>query len=151
VIAKKELKELTEESKRLNQMAKDIVRVEYDGTNTQNEKAKKSYEQTMFEAYIIREGYSGTYAKDMTKEENENKWRKWNILYRKIQFLMFRNIAFELCLGGDIYGDSERFELINNSERTVEHLIRELRRVDSDVKDYEWDESKNDFSMEAFV
>ena len=133
---------ITKENERLKQMGKDIHQVEYDGYNTQNNTSHKSFEEKMFDAYIIREGYSETKAKDMTKEENANKWRKWNIVFRQISLFMFRDIAFELCLNGNFSCDGER---------NVEHLLLELRRVDRDVQDYEWDESKNDFSKESAV
>ena len=128
--------------KRLKQMGKDIVRVEYDGYNTQNNTTHKTFEEKMFDAYIVREGYSETYFHSMSERAVEERDRKWFIVWREITFLMFRNIAFELCLNGNFSCDSER---------NVEHLILELKRVDRDVQDYEWDESKNDFSKEAFV
>ena len=133
---------ITKENERLKQMGKDIHQVEYDGYNTQNNTSHKSFEEKMFDAYIVREGDSGTAARNMSKEENANKWRKWNIVFREISFLMFKNIAFELCLNGNFSCDGER---------NVEHLLLELRRVDRDVQDYEWDESKNDFSKESAV
>jgi len=133
---------LMRELVRLKQMGKDIHQVEYDGYDKQNKMRLKSFEEKMFDAYIMREGYSGTYASDMSKEENANKWRKWHIVWREISFLMFKNIAFELCLHGNFSCDSER---------NVEHLLLELKRVDRDVQDYEWDESKNDFSKESAV
>ena len=133
---------ITKENERLKQMGKDIQQIEYDGYNTQNNTSHKSFEEKMFDAYIVREGYSGTAARNMSKEENANKWRKWNIVFREISFLMFKNIAFELCLNGNFSCDGER---------NVEHLLLELRRVDRDVQDYEWDESKNDFSKESAV
>ena len=148
MIEKKELKELDEmldstyETERLNQMAKDIVRVEYGGYNTQNNTTHKTFEEKMFDAYIIREGYSGTHFHSMSEKEVEERDDKWFIVWREITFLMFRNISFELCLNGNFSCDSER---------NVEHLILELKRLDRDVQDYEWDESKNDFSKEAFV
>ena len=133
---------ITKENERLKQMGKDIHQVEYDGRDTFNNTSHKSFEEKMFDAYIVREGYSGTAARNMSKEENANKWRKWNIVFREISFLMFKNIAFELCLNGNFSCDGER---------NVEHLLLELRRVDRDVQDYEWDESKNDFSKESAV
>jgi hypothetical protein len=129
---------MMKESERLKQMGKEIHQVEYNGWNNQNKTNHKSFEEKMFDAYIIREGYSETKAKDMTKEENANKWRKWNIVFRQISLFMFRDIAFELCLNGNFSCDGDR---------NVKHLIQELSRVDSDVQDYEWDLSKNDFSI----
>ena len=148
MIEKKELKELDEmldstyETERLNQMAKDIVRVEYYGYNSQNNTTHKTFEEKMFDAYIVREGYSETYFHSMSEKAVEERDRKWFIVWKEISFLMFKNIAFELCLNGNFSCDSER---------NVEHLLLELRRVDRDVQDYEWDESKNDFSKESAV
>ena len=133
---------ITKENERLKQMGKEIHQVEYNGWNNQNKTNHKSFEEKMFDAYIVREGYSGTAARNMSKEENANKWRKWNIVFREISFLMFKNIAFELCLNGNFSCDGER---------NVEHLLLELRLVDECVQDYEWDESKNDFSKESAV
>ena len=128
--------------KRLKQMGKDIVRVEYDGYNTQNNTTHKTFEEKMFDAYIVREGYSETYFHSMSEKAVEERDRKWFIVWKEISFLMFKNIAFELCLNGNFSFDGER---------NVKHLIQELRRIDSDVQDYEWDLSKNDFSKESAV
>ena len=122
------------EIRRLKQMGKDIVLVEYDGYNRITKYCLKSYKEKMFDAFIIRDGYSQINFDDMTKKEVENRDKKWEIVWREISFLMFRNIAFECCLNGNFACDSER---------NVEHLILELKQIDEQVKDYEWEETKN--------
>ena len=90
---------------------------------------------TLFEKGIQEQSCQEICLKKKTQINGEN-----GILFLgKYHCLMFKNIAFELCLNGNFSCDGDR---------NVKHLIQELSRVDSDVQDYEWDLSKNDFTFE---